>query len=74
MIGPNLFIAVDVAPAVAADPQLAATLEDICPVDIFGRHGDGTLAVRAERLDECVLCDLCAQACPPGGVVVRRLY
>jgi NAD-dependent dihydropyrimidine dehydrogenase PreA subunit len=74
MIRPNLFIAVDVAPAVAGNPQLAATLEEVCPVDIFGRHDDGTLAVHAERLDECVLCDLCAQACPPGGVVVRRLY
>jgi NAD-dependent dihydropyrimidine dehydrogenase PreA subunit len=74
MIRPNLFIAVDVAPAVAEDRQLAATLEEVCPVDVSGRHDDGTLAVHAERLDECVLCDLCAQACPPGGVVVRRLY
>jgi NAD-dependent dihydropyrimidine dehydrogenase PreA subunit len=74
MIRPNLFIDVEVAPAVAADVALAAKLEEVCPVDVFGRHADGTLAVRAERLDECVLCDLCAQACPPGGVVVRRLY
>jgi NAD-dependent dihydropyrimidine dehydrogenase PreA subunit len=73
-MSPNLFIDLEVAPAVAADPQLAAALEEICPVDVFGRHGDGTLAVHAERLDECVLCDLSAQACPPGGVAIRRLY
>ena len=27
-----------------------------------------------ENLDECVLCELCLDAAPPGTVVVRKLY
>jgi ferredoxin len=27
-----------------------------------------------ENLDECVLCNLCVEAAPPGGVVVKKLY
>jgi NAD-dependent dihydropyrimidine dehydrogenase PreA subunit len=27
-----------------------------------------------ENLDECVLCELCLEASPAGGVVVKKLY
>ena len=27
-----------------------------------------------QNLDECVLCELCLEASPPGSVVVRKLY
>jgi NAD-dependent dihydropyrimidine dehydrogenase PreA subunit len=27
-----------------------------------------------ENLDECVLCELCIEAAPPGTVVVKKLY
>jgi NAD-dependent dihydropyrimidine dehydrogenase PreA subunit len=68
-----LFIAVEVAPEVAGDPTLAATLTEVCPVDIFATAGDGTLRIVEENLDECVLCRLCIDAAP-GAVTVRRLY
>jgi ferredoxin-like protein FixX len=67
----GLFIAVDVPHAVAADPALAAKLTEICPVDIYAQHDDGTLRVAEENLDECVLCGLCEEAAP---VRVLRLY
>jgi NAD-dependent dihydropyrimidine dehydrogenase PreA subunit len=34
----------------------------------------GTVDIVEENLDECVLCDLCVQAAPPGGVRVHKLY
>ena len=32
------------------------------------------MAIVRENLDECVLCSLCVEAAPPGGVVVKKLY
>ena len=70
----GLFIAVEVDESVARDPELAAKLTEVCPVDIFSRRGDGTLEVIRENLDECVLCELCINAAPPGTVRVVKLY
>jgi NAD-dependent dihydropyrimidine dehydrogenase PreA subunit len=70
----SLFIAVEVAPEVAADPALAAKLAEVCPVDIYAQRDDGTLEVVERNLDECVLCRLCMDAAPAGTVTVRRLY
>jgi NAD-dependent dihydropyrimidine dehydrogenase PreA subunit len=69
----GIFIAVDVDEAVAGDAELAAKLEEVCPVDIFKDAG-GKVEIVSENLDECVLCRLCIEAAPPGGVVVRKLY
>jgi NAD-dependent dihydropyrimidine dehydrogenase PreA subunit len=71
----GVFIAVEVDDAVAGDPKLAQKLEEVCPVDIFAADGEGgSVRVVDENLDECVLCELCIEAAPPGGVVVRKLY
>jgi NAD-dependent dihydropyrimidine dehydrogenase PreA subunit len=67
------FIEVEVSDEVANDPALAAKLEEVCPVDIF-KNADGRTEVVRENLDECVLCELCLDAAPAGGVVVRKLY
>jgi NAD-dependent dihydropyrimidine dehydrogenase PreA subunit len=67
------FIEVDVSDEVASDPTLAAKLEEVCPVDIF-KNADGSVEIVRENLDECVLCELCLDATPAGGVVVRKLY
>jgi NAD-dependent dihydropyrimidine dehydrogenase PreA subunit len=69
----GIFIAVDVDEAVAGDAELAAKLEEVCPVDIFKDAG-GKVELVVENLDECVLCRLCIEATPAGGVVVRKLY
>jgi NAD-dependent dihydropyrimidine dehydrogenase PreA subunit len=68
-----VFIAVEVEDPVAEDGELAAKLEEVCPVDIF-RSADGRVEIVEENLDECVLCRLCIEAAPPGGVRVRKLY
>jgi NAD-dependent dihydropyrimidine dehydrogenase PreA subunit len=70
----GIFIAVEVDDSVANDPELAAKLEEVCPVDIYAIRDDGTLEVVDENLDECVLCSLCVDAAPAGSVRVRKLY
>jgi len=69
-----LFIGVEVDEDVARDPQLAARLAEVCPVDIYATAEDGTLRIVEENLDECVLCRLCIDATPPATVRVLKLY
>ena len=69
----GVFIAVEVDRSIRDDAELAAQLEEVCPVDIYADAG-GKVEVVDENLDECILCNLCVEAAPPGGVVVRKLY
>ncbi|HVN38594.1 MAG TPA: hypothetical protein VMW19_10555 [Myxococcota bacterium] len=68
-----LFIDVKVEPQAARDPALAKKLAEACPVDIFEATPGGVRIVE-KNLDECVLCDLCVQAAPPGAVKIVKLY
>jgi ferredoxin-like protein FixX len=70
---PGTFIDVEVADDIRGDAQLAQKLEDACPVDIFANR-DGAVDVVEDNLDECVLCELCTAAAPPGKVRVLKLY
>ena len=71
----GIFIDVVLDPSVAGDVELAKQLEEVCPVDIFSSSGEGGgVRVVREHLDECVLCELCIQAAPPGTVRVKKLY
>ena len=70
----GIFIELDVDESVARDPELAAKLEEVCPVDIFATDDDGTLRIVEENLDECVLCFLCVEATPEDSVRVVKLY
>lgn len=69
-----LFIGVEVDDEVARDPEVAAKLAEVCPVDIYATDDDGNLALVEANLDECVLCRLCIEASPPGSVRVLKLY
>ena len=68
-----LFINVEVSDEIAGDAEIAAKLAEVCPVDIFSVV-DGRVAIVPENLDECVLCELCLNAAPAGGVRVIKLY
>jgi NAD-dependent dihydropyrimidine dehydrogenase PreA subunit len=69
----GLFIDVEVSEPARSDVELAKKLEEACPVDIFAATDAGVEIVRA-NLDECVLCELCLDAAPPGAVRVVKLY
>jgi NAD-dependent dihydropyrimidine dehydrogenase PreA subunit len=69
----GVFIAVEVQEPAAADPEVAAKLAEVCPVDIFADAG-GRVQIVEENLDECVLCALCLAVAPPGSVRVLKLY
>ena len=69
----GLFIDVEVSDEIRDDQEMAAKLEEVCPVDIYA-DDDGKVAIVRENLDECVLCSLCVDAAPPGGVLVKKLY
>jgi NAD-dependent dihydropyrimidine dehydrogenase PreA subunit len=68
-----LFIDVEVDESVAHDHKLAEKLAEVCPVDIY-RAGPGGVEIVEDNLDECVLCELCLNAAPPGAVRVIKLY
>ena len=69
----GIFIDVAVSDEIRGDAGMAAKLEEVCPVDIYA-NDDGKVTVVRENLDECVLCNLCVEAAPPGGVVVKKHY
>jgi NAD-dependent dihydropyrimidine dehydrogenase PreA subunit len=70
---PGLFVDVQMSAASASDAALARKLEEACPVDIFEATETGVRIVQ-ENLDECILCDLCIKAAPPGAIQVVKLY
>ncbi len=69
-----MFIDVKIDAQAARQPELVKKLVEVCPVGIFAQAGDGALRIVEENLDECVLCDLCSEAAPPGAVKVVKLY
>ncbi len=69
----KVFIEVEVDQPAAADPTLAAKLEEVCPVGIFKGTESGVQIVDG-NVDECVLCKLCLEAAPAGTVHVKKLY
>ena len=69
----GLFIDVEVSDEIRGDAEIAQKLTDACPVDIYANK-DGSVAIVEENLDECILCELCVQAAPPGTVRVKKLY
>ena len=68
----GIFIKIEMD-AAQVSPELSAQLAQICPVDIF-ESKDGRLVIKAEREDECTLCNLCLNAAPPGVLSIHKLY
>ena len=69
----GVFIDVELDDSIRGDAELAKKLEDACPVDIYAAR-EGGVEVVEENLDECILCELCVKAAPPGTLRVRKLY
>jgi NAD-dependent dihydropyrimidine dehydrogenase PreA subunit len=69
----SMFVRLDLTPEVTKDAGLAKKLAEVCPVDIF-RATDSGVEIVEDNVDECVLCALCVEAAPAGGVKVVKLY
>jgi NAD-dependent dihydropyrimidine dehydrogenase PreA subunit len=69
----GVFIGVELADTARTDAEIARKLEEACPVDIYAADESG-VRILDENLDECVLCELCLEAAPPGAVRVVKLY
>ena len=67
------FIRVDVDLNACAGLAKCGGCVRVCPVGIFHRNGDQP-AVIDKNQDECILCELCLQACTPGAIAIRKLY
>ncbi len=70
---PGIFIDVEVRDDIRDDADCAQKLTDACPVDIYANE-NGKVKVVEDNLDECILCELCVKAAPPGKVRVLKLY
>jgi NAD-dependent dihydropyrimidine dehydrogenase PreA subunit len=66
------FIGIEVPDEVVGDAQLAAKLEEVCPVSIYANAG-GKVEIVEGNVDECILCRLCIDA-SNGAVTVHKLY
>lgn len=71
--GESIFIEIRMSEAVQSDAALAEKLQEVCPVSIFEATDSGPEIV-VSQLDECVLCDLCVEAAPPGGIEIIKKY
>lgn len=69
----GIFIDLKVDEAIVGDAELAAKLEEVCPVDIFTAE-NGRVGTVEKNLDECVLCNLCVDAAPDGTIEIVKLY
>ena len=69
----GIFIGIEVDDEIADDAEIAAKLEDTCPVDIYADDG-GHVKIVERNIDECILCDMCVAVAPDGKVAVHRLY
>ena len=67
------FIDIELDTTAGADLELAKTLAEVCPVDIF-KAGETGVELVQENLDECVLCELCINAAPAGAITILKLY
>jgi ferredoxin len=67
------FIRVDVNMTACVGIARCGGCVRVCPVSIFQKNGDAP-AVVEKNLDECILCELCIQACKPGAIAIRKLY
>ena len=71
--GDSIFIEIEMSDAVASDPEHATKLQEGCPVSIFKATDSGPEIV-VSQLDECVLCELCVEAAPQGGIEIIKKY
>lgn len=69
----GMFIRLEVDQGLCQAAGVCDKVVAVCPVDIF-RLEEGRLAVNPDNEDECTLCDLCLEACPPNAIRLVKVY
>jgi len=67
------FIRVDIDMTACAGIAQCGGCVRVCPVGIYQKKGDEPAVVEKNQ-DECILCELCLQACQPHAIAIRKLY
>ena len=73
MTSTSEFIRVDINTAACVGIAQCGGCVRVCPVSIFRKNGDAPEVV-AKNEDECILCELCLQACKPRAITINKLY
>jgi len=69
----SVFIKVEIDKSICSGIEVCGKCVKVCPVNVFDKRGDEPLIVE-ENEDECILCDLCRQACNVNAVTICKLY
>lgn len=70
--GRGLFVRVEVSEERCVGIAACGKCLPACPVSIFIARGD---RIRVQEEDECILCDLCLEACRPYDAIwIVKLY
>lgn len=76
----NIFINVDVDFGRCLGLGKCGICVRVCPVNIFTKGKDSDRSkpdvpvLVDEAFDECTLCNLCVQGCPPDVIRIEKLY
>lgn len=68
----GMFIVIDIDHGRLTTGQ-ARRLVPLCPVDVFAMEGT-RLKINPDQADECILCELCLEATPPGAITINKTY
>lgn len=69
----GLFIQVEIDKVRCHTGQSCTECVRLCPVNIFFLQGNGVKIIEDSE-DECILCNLCLEACAPDAIRIRKLY
>jgi len=67
------FISIVIDETKCVGPKECGKCIKVCPVNIFEGNGD-VPAIDTEQEDECLLCNLCADACNFSAIAFQKMY
>ena len=67
------FIHLEIDPTLCVGTEPCGACIEACPVNIF-EAGEETPDIVEAYEDECTLCELCLQKCPPHAITIHKLY
>ena len=69
----GLFIDLDINRDTCLGIEACGECINVCPVDVF-EDQESSLKTNYDNEDECTLCDMCIQKCPPDALTIVKNY